>query len=311
MANINSEKKRKNGGKIPAGYIFSIIFTLLAAANLVLLFVFDYKVPGFSYVITKIENYRDHVEGVNGTAAAADNTVVFEYEQDTYTYSGKGEFDPTVDVTVKSLDGTELSGDFLTFSVTGESSKEIVYNYKSEDGQYYGMQNRDLKLENYSAPVIVVSGAAPVLTDKNLGEVKDLCKGIYTATDGYGQDITDKVTISAVPDTQYNGTFLVQFSVTNRFGDTAKNEISTTTEFKEPHLKLSTTKISLMRGESFDPRAYIIYAIDFNGTNLIDFVDCEGEVDTHNIGKYTVKYDLTNPEGQAIKTKKLTVEVKE
>ncbi|MBQ6392930.1 MAG: hypothetical protein IJH60_05425 [Eubacterium sp.] len=306
-----SDAKRKGREPIPIGYILRYLFTALAAVNLVLLFVFNYNVPGFSYVITKLENFRDHVEGVDGTSAEADNTVVFEYDKETYTYAGKGEFDPTVDVTVKSLAGNELSMDYLSFSVTGEGSKEIEYSYKSEDGQYYGTTRRELKLENYNAPVIVLSGEAPGLNDNNLAKVADLCEGIYTAMDGYGKDISDKVTISAVPDTQYNGEFIVQFSVTNLFGDTAKNELRTTAQFEKPHMKLVKTEETLIRGETFDPLSYVLYAVDADGSNLKDLVDYEGEVDTFKTGVYKVKYELTTPNGQSIKNKELTVHVED
>ena len=306
-----AEPKKKKREPIPFGLILRYFFTALAAANLILLFVFNYNVPGFSYVIHKLENYRDHVEGVDGTTAEADNTVIFEYDNDTYTYAGKGEFDPTIDVTVKSMAGNELSKDFLSSSVTGEASKQIVYSYKSEDGQYYGTTNRDLKLENYNAPVVVLHGTAPVLTDGNLAKVADLCKGIYTASDGYGKDITDSVTVTAVPDTQYNGEFIVKFSVTNIFGDTAQNELRTTTEFKEPHMKLTKTEVSIPRGESFDPYAYVLYAVDADGSNLMDLVDYTGDVDTFVAGDYEVKYNLESPSGKAVKTKTLTVHITE
>ena len=310
--NLEQKKsKAKRRDPIPVGYILRYFFTALAAANLVLLFVFNYNVPGFSYVITKLENYRDHVEGVDGTSADADNTVIFEYDKETYTYAGKGEFDPTVDVTVKSMAGNELSMDYLSYSVTGEGSKEIVYSYKSEDGQYYGTTRRELKLENYNAPVIVLSGEAPALDDDNLAKVADLCKGIYTATDGYGKDISDKVTIVAVPDTQYNGEFIVQFSVTNLFGDTAKNELRTTVQFEKPHMKLVKTEDTITRGGTFDPLSYVLYAVDADGSNLMDLVDYEGEVDTFRAGDYKVKYELTTPNGQNIKNKKLTVHVED
>ena len=307
---VNKNKKKKIE-LIPIGYILRIFFTALAAVNLVLLFVFNYNVPGFSYVIHKLENYRDHVDGVDGTTADADNTVIFEYEKDTYTYGGKGEFDPTVDVTVKNLDGKELSKDFLTSSVTGEGTKKVVYSYNSDDGQYYGTANRELKLENYNAPVIVLSGTAPTLTDKNLAKVADLCKEIYSATDGYGKDITDKVTVTAVPDTQYNGEFIVQFTVTNVFGDTAKNELRTTTDFNIPHMKLSDTEVTLPRGEGFDPLSYVLYAVDANGNNLMDLVDYTGDVDIFEPGVYKVKYDLTSPSGKSVKTKTLKVHIAE
>lgn len=306
-------KNNKNNKRqlIPIGYILRLFFTALAAANLVLLFVFNYNVPGFSYVINKIENHRDHVEGVNGTTAEADNTVIFEYDKDTFTYGGKGAFDPTADVTVKNLDGEELSKDYLSSSVTGEASKKIVYSYKSEDGVNYGTTTRDLKLENYNAPVIVISGTIKDLTDNNLVKVDKLCDGIYMATDGYGEDITDKVTITAVPDTRYNGDFVVQFSVTNKFGDTAKNELLAHTKFKKPHMKLKQAEVTIPRGENFDALSYVLYAVDAKGNNLMDYVEHEGEVETFIAGDYKVKYDLSDLDGIAVKTKTLTVHVKE
>ncbi len=311
MENKNEQTKKKNREQIRIGTVFAVFFTLLAAANLVLLFVFDYNVPGFRTLITRIEDYRDHVEGVNGAGADASNTVIFSYENEAYTYTGEGDFDPTADVTVTGLDGQELSSDFLTYTVTGEGSKQIVYSYQSDDRQFYGTESRELILENYSAPVIVLSGEAPVLTDGNLAKVADLCRGLCTATDGYGIDISDQVEISAVPSTRFDGTFLVQFAVTNRFGDTAKNELEAATDFKIPHMKLSQKELSLNRGDAFDPRVYILYAVDFDGTNMIDLVEIEGDVNTHMAGTYTVNYDLSNAQGQAVKTKKLTVKVLE
>ena len=151
----------------------------------------------------------------------------------------------------------------------------------------------------------------PALTDKNLGKVDELCAGIYTATDGYGKDITDRVIISAVPDTKYNGDFVVKFSVTNEFGDTAQNELVTATGFKKPHLKLTQKEVTLTRGENFDPLAYILYAVDAEGNNLVDYVVHEGEVETMMTGDYEVRYDLSDLDGIAVKTKILTVHVVE
>lgn len=303
--------EKKNRGYRSKGYIIRNLVTFIAVVNLALLFVFDYNVPGLSYVMGKIENKRDHVEGVDETSVdASTGDIIFEYDNDKFVYNGKGKFDPMKDVIIKDQEGNELSKDFLTAEVTGEKDKEIVYTYEDEDG-LSGKDTRELKLEDYSAPEITLSEEVPVILDDNLGKLKKHCKGIYSATDGFGNDITDDVEIAATPIKEYNGVFTVEFSVTNIFGDTAQAEDDALTDFQKPHLKLKTEKLELKRGKAFDANSYIKFAVDWNGKNITDLVEIDGEVDTQTLGTYKVKYDLTNEDGQHVNTRKLTVHVVE
>ncbi len=291
------------------GYIIRNIVTFLAAINLILLFVFNYNVPGISSLITKIENRRDHIEGVKSVETNSDNTVIFEYEKKTFVYTGKGPYQPRADVTVKDLAGNELNKEYLTTTVIGETNKEIVYTYESPDGLHHGTQNRELKLENYGAPVIVLSGEIGEITDKNLSKLKNLCKGKYSATNGYGKDATDKVEITAEPTADYDGTFRVTFTLVNVFGDTSISETTAKTKFKVPHLKLTEDEITIERGKKFDPLSYVKYAVDADGSNLMDSVEYTSNVDEQTLGDYTVKYDLSNEKGDSVKTRTLKVHV--
>ncbi len=291
------------------GYIIRNIVTLLAAVNLVLLFVFNYNVPGISNIITKIENRRDHIEGIQASESTSDNNVTFEYEEDTFVYTGKGPYQPRADVTVRDLAGNELDKQYLSTTVIGESDKEIVYTYESPDGLYYGTQNRPIKLENYSAPVIVLTGEIGKINDSNLSKIKKLCAGKYNATNGYGKDATDKVEITAEPTADYDGTFKIIFTLVNIFGDTAVSETTTKTAFDLPHLKLTETEISIERGKKIDPLSYVKYAVDADGSNIMDLVEYTSNVDEQTLGDYTIKYDLSNEEGVSIKTRTLKVHV--
>ena len=302
---------KKKKGYTNKGKILCNIIAALAVINLVLLFVFDYKVPGFSQLITKIENNRDHIEGVQ-EAVDTNSNVTFAYDSDTLVYDGKKAFDAVADVTVLDEDGNELDSSFLKASITGETDKEVVYTYESDDGQFYGTENRPLSLENYEGPMITLdTKISKVLTDDNLGKLTDVYKDVYVAKDGFGKDITDQVTITAVPSEESKDTFDVLFSVTNQFGDTAQADLVADVNFKIPHLKLSKTEVSLKRNSAFEPTDYILYAIDYDGTDLLESVEYEDEVDMSTLGDYQVEYNLSNDEGDAVKTKVLTVHVVE
>lgn len=283
--------------------------TLLAVVNLVLLFVFDYNVPGFSKVITYIENKRDHVEGAKTRVGQSTGNITIDFGEASLVYDGNGTFDPLADVIVKDAQENELSKEFLTYEITGDTNKEIEYSYV--DGDNEGTCVRKLEFTNYAGPSLEITKALSNISDDTLGNLKKLYAGCYTAKDGFGNDMTKEATILAVPTNDYDGTFHVVISIVNQFGDTAMQEQNVGTEFAVPHMKLSQEEISIKLGDGFEARDYILYAVDYDGSDLMESVEIDSKVDSTVIGEYKVKYDLTGSKGNSVKTKILKVHVTE
>lgn len=301
--------KKKNNSSINKRKILTNFIALLAIANLVLLFAFDYNVPGISNVITTIENNRDHIEGVQETVKA-DTNITFSYDADTYVYDGKKAFDGKECVKILDPEGNELDKAFLTYEIAGENNKSIVYDYKSEDGQYYGTDTHPLELKDYEGPEITLTNAkGKTVTDETLGKMDEVYEDCYKAKDGYGKDITEDVKIIATPNAENKDIFDILFTVTNQFGDTAQNKTQVNVDFDIPHLKLSEKEINIERGKAFDPATYILYAVDYDGNDLLANVEIDNGVDIDTLGDYEVTYNLSNNNGDSVKPKILTVHV--
>ncbi|MDO4977725.1 MAG: hypothetical protein Q4E53_10750 [Eubacteriales bacterium] len=302
---MKNKSKRENG-ILP---IFRYIVTLLAVVNLVLLFVFDYNVPGFSKVITYINNKRDHVEGAKTRVGQSTGNIIIDFGENALVYDGEEPFDPFVDVTVKDSEGNELSKEFLTYIITGETNKEIEYLYT--DGEMEGTSVRKLELTDYSGPSVEITKSLADLSDDTLGDLKKLYQGSYRVQDGFGHDCTDQAKIEVAPTTDYDGTFHVVISVTNQFGDSAMQEQNVASAFAIPHLKLTEEEVNVKLGDVFEPHDYILYAVDYDGSNQTESVEIDSNVDSAVLGDYKVKYDLTGIKGTSVKTKILKVHVTE
>lgn len=206
----NKENKR--------GYLRNFI-VFLAVLNLVLLFVFDYRVPGLAGVMDKIENRKSaQYTSMIPEKGKTTQDCTIQFKKDVLYYNGEGEFDALYGVTVTDAAGNIYNNDNLTVEISGDDkeTKTIRYQYSDSAGNK-AFAERKLKLSDYDGPSIEIEEELP-LYESGEDNPKNLYSGYYSAQDGFGLDITSDVTILAKENE--DGTTDLTFKVKNQYGDT-------------------------------------------------------------------------------------------
>lgn len=315
---MKNQGQNKNRNREKSGQYVRNIIAAIAVINLILLFVFDYRVPVISGLITRLEDKRGG-ETYEITSADMESEVSqekelqIEFEEETLKYNGDGALDLLEGVTVVDSKGNIYSNGNVTASIVKKGAKKqktVSYVYSDEDGRTAEAE-RKLTLIDYDGPSITLADDIPEVQDDALDHLKQEYGKAFTAQDGYGKDITSEVKITANVNKDYNGNFVLTFQVKNAYGDTAKEEVEVGIAFQRAHLSLQASDISLKKGEEFKAADYIKYAVDAEGKDISDQIKISGQVDTDKLGDYKVTYELDGTQGEGVKEKVLTVHVAE
>ena len=148
----------------------------------------------------------------------------FSFEPSVMTYDGNGVFDPMIGVSVKDASGKDVTERVITvLKKTDQVDHQIiVYRIYHRDGSYE-TEERNLYLENYSGPSVRFTGSGSVFfaeTENDLA-AEIIRLGLATADDGYGHDITDKITVSFTSSSS-TGNRAIVIGVENFLGDKAE-----------------------------------------------------------------------------------------
>ena len=215
------EKKENNKKERRRNYLRNAI-VFLAILNLILLYVFDYRVPVLAGLMDRMEN-RNSVEYSEVTVAEEDlsEQLTIIFEKDSLRYDGEGELDLLDGVSVMDESGNKYNNDNLTVEVSGDNKKEktVRYTYSDKAGNTAEAE-RTLKLSHYDGPSIELGEELPDLRDEDIDNLKNVYSGYYTAKDGFGLDITSSVVITAEEGKKEDGYYELSFQVTNLYGDT-------------------------------------------------------------------------------------------
>mgnify|MGYP004683778723 FL=1 len=161
----------------------NLIFSVFLAAVILIMFVLLFKNRKTSSDTTKTEK----------------ESYSFSFNPTELKYDGSGKFDPMIGVSVTDSKGHDVTKRVVTeLKQTDKTErKKIEYRIYNRDGSYKTAE-RDLILENYSGPSVSFSGAGALFLaqteDDLLSEILRL--GLAKADDGYGNDITDSITVS-------------------------------------------------------------------------------------------------------------------
>lgn len=215
------EKKENNKKERRRNYLRNAI-VFLAILNLILLYVFDYRVPVLAGLMDRMEN-RNSVEYSEVTVAEEDlsEQLTIIFEKDSLRYDGEGELDLLDGVSVMDESGNKYNNDNLTVEVSGDNKKEktVRYTYSDKAGNTAEAE-RTLKLSYYDGPSIELGEELPDLREEDIDNLKNVYSGYYTAKDGFGLDITSSVVITAEEGEKEDGYYELSFQVTNLYGDT-------------------------------------------------------------------------------------------
>ena len=167
--------------------------------------------------------------------------------------------------------------------------------------------SEDALPKDYTGPSITLEKELPVIAQEDLNRLPQALHDLdlLSADDGTGKDISSAVSCT------YSHTdgrdFAADFTVKNTYGDTATASAVITVNLTKPMVILKQDHISINKGDSFDPKAYIEEAFDTDGKDLTRYVVTSGTVNTKTSGTYEVEYSVSGQESKSLGTARLTV----
>ena len=289
-------------------YVKALI-AVLALANLAALFLFQYRLPAFSQKEPVSESHAPETDSQSETEASG-YTICFDEEP--LVYDGASKLNLLEGVSLVSADGQPASDKIFAHIVTGDSInlKRIEYSADTDEGSVSA--SRELKLENYSGPSITLPQDFTEIDESRLDSVLDFLSDddSFLAEDGYGNDITDAVSVTYTADANDPSRIHYTFTVTNLFNDTVSAQADVTLGHSGPFIILTQSRVTIERGDAFEPLAYVKNAADADGSSLFHQISIDGSVDTNTPGTYTLKYTVMNLNNEISLPKELIVTVK-
>lgn len=272
--------------------LFKFLVVVLAIANLIALFIFEYEIPGFLRPVIS-EFYSEE------TSAQAEDVLeepVFHFTTDTLTYDGTSTLNLLDGVSLTKSDGSVSNLDIFVHIKTGSSLTKKIIEYSADTPQGQVSATRNLELENYSGPVLQIPDTLPEITEEQLNTILSFMPkdGSFYAHDGYGKDISNSVTSDYTINLDDPSIIHYVFSVTNSFNDTVSVFADLTLNRTRPVVLLSDDFVTLEINAEFNPLEYIILAEDVDGTSLLQEVKVDGELNLRVPGRYTLTYTVTS-----------------
>ena len=324
-----------NDNRNPRTTILKWLVSILAIANMVALFVFNYNIPGLSRLLhrgtstteTSYSLEEDNVEtiadlqglvsgsstGIPSEEEGEDEPPVyrFYFEPETLSYDGTDNLNLLEGVSLVSDTGMESEAKIFASIVSGskKNQKKITYVADTESGRVEA--DRTLKLVDYKGPSIELPETMPVVDDETKDDILSLMTGDQSimADDGFGNDISGAVTASYTADSTSPRTLIYIFSVKNTFDDSADASAEVNLVLSKPVVMLSQKAVQIGVGEAFSPLSYVSYAIDTDGSSLSTSIQIQGAVDNYTPGTYKLSYIATNGAGVQSDPAELTVTV--
>ena len=167
--------------------------------------------------------------------------------------------------------------------------------------------------EETAEPSITLSSDLPLV---DLSELSTLAKvftdlGALSADDGYGNDISDRITTTY----EQNGTgsmeYNVVFSVMTSSGKTASEKCTITIDkASKPILELKSDNAKLSVNSEYHYLDYVKTAMDIDGSSLMDSIELDGYIALGYAGTYEMTYYVISAiNGERVeKTLTMTIE---
>lgn len=294
------------------------VIALLALGNLVLLFVFDYRIPGFSlpdrFTSSTPAPSSEQPSTSVETESSGSSALKIVVPSEALSYDGTDELDLAKGVSVQDASGAERK-DIKLFSTikagNARNEKVIEYSATDENGNRITAERKLTLGSNYAGPSIHVEEDLPNLSEEELPNLvsKLIEDNLISADDGFGQDITSAVTSTVKSEEDESGDCAVTLQVVNMLNDSYSADVTIHTRTSGPVLKLTTDAVTLNVGDTFSFYEYIAAAQDENGNDLYGNIRMDGSVDTSTPGDYVLEFYCVDDQGNVSPKKKLTVTV--
>ena len=174
--------------------------------------------------------------------------------------------------------------------------KNIIVTYAAFDSQNHVTKaERTVKFSDYKSPHFTMS-APMIFTIKNSSELLS-CVGAEDVFDG---DISRNVKFSIDKGISFSeeGEYNIELTVTNKLGD--KSTLPVTVEITEEDVKpeaivLTDYLVYIDEGDDFDPTDYVeSYTVGNTEHTSASGLKIKNDVDTEELGVYTVEYSYTS-----------------
>ncbi|MBQ9064270.1 MAG: DUF5011 domain-containing protein [Blautia sp.] len=299
------------------------IIAAAAVINLVLLFVWSYKIPAnVQERIDKIR-YGDRQKAVEVSLPGEEVPEPVETIQarlvvpsQAINYSG-GDVDILSGVYIEYPDGTRDENTDIEYDIEeGSTRLDKVVHYKAEleDGQVL-TGDRTIRINNrYTGPTLTVTGEIPDVTpddDIRSMVIEQIAYGNVYAEDGFGNDITSLVRgrfdKSRGDDGEEIYTFILY--ITNAIGDTDEVVVSDEMYGTGVVMRLTTDELTLNVGTPFYYQDYIEACRDAQGNDLHSSLHVEGTVNSYAVGDYELTYYCVDSNGTSSPKRTLKVHI--
>lgn len=130
-----------------------------------------------------------------------------------------------------------------------------------------------------------------------------------TITDNFDKDSLN-IKVEGTVDTSVIGTYNLKIIASDQANNVSEATLQVAVkDLEAPLLKLSKSSVSITKGKSFDPKAYLSGANDNKDGNLKSKVSISNPVNINKVGTYYVKYSVKDEAGN-VASQTLTVYVK-
>ena len=187
--------------------------------------------------------------------------------------------------------------------ISNNTAKVTYLVFDSDNNM--GMYVRKIQYTDYEKPRFYLDPTKP-LVFSSVEEISLLDR--ITAIDMVDGNVTSRVRVSTLANTDDTRVYDVTVQITNSLGDTPWLKLQVLELPTDPHrptLRLKEYLIYLNQGEAFDPSAYVGHCFNADGTILnAEDLTVSGQVNTSKPGEYRVTYTHADSgsEGIAILT---------
>lgn len=267
---------------------------VLAVLNLILLFVFQYDIPGVDLPRPALPKFSS---GNSDMPEDAEPNVRFSFlfEEETLTLDRETEIDLLRGVTLNGPDGPVEGANISVTVLPGESAAEKIVEYSADTEEGTITAQRPVTLVKYNGPIIRFPEELPSLSSPD--DALEVLKKdeAFFAKNGFGKLITDDITAEYTLDEEDPTIAHFTFKVVNILNDEAVEKVDITLAPK-PVLKLTTDTVTISKGTHFYPLNYIESAVGPDGTDLDKNVSVlKNDVNRYTPGTYTVTYVIYAP----------------
>ncbi len=204
---------------------------------------------------------------------------------------------------VNVMDGVEATdyedGD-ITYKVVNKGEIPTIANTPGDHKIIYEVRDSDNNYARAERNITIVRNNVPVLNGVSDVQIKvgtnfDPKAGV-TATDAEDGLLTSAIAIGGTVDTGTPGVYRLQYSVTDRDGNTVRQErtIKVVSNYAPTFTGLDT--VTIKAGEDFQWREKVT-AHDEEDGNLTSRMRVEGNVDTNVPGTYELTYIVSDKDG--------------